>query len=194
MSNRGVPVMTRPAAEEIPLNLRLARRQDAAGIANVFVNSWRETYAGILPTTALSTLSVTREARQWAATIANQTMRTPTIVAVDAKDTVFGFANAGPSRDRTLPYEAEVYTLYVAPGHTGQGIGRALLLWSFRLFTRSGFRTAIIWALEQNPSRFFYEAQGGALVAERSINIFGGSQREVGYAWRNLAQVAGSLT
>jgi L-amino acid N-acyltransferase YncA len=178
-------------SEDIPLSIRKARRDDATGIACIFVDSWRETYAGILPDAALTALSKQRESLVWRDIIARQSGRSPVLVAADAKERLYGFASLGPSRERSLPYEAEVYTLYVAPGHTGQGIGRALLRDSFALFRRAGFRSTIIWALASNPSRFFYEAQGGTLAAERVIRIFGGEQREVGYAWRDPAPALG---
>jgi L-amino acid N-acyltransferase YncA len=186
--------MTRRLADDIPLNIRMARRGDAGGIARIFVQSWRETYPNILPGEALTALSEKTEMQSWAATIMRQSMRNPVLVAADAQERLYGFLSAGPSRDKTLPYEAEVYTLYVAPGHTGQGIGRGLMDWSFHLFRRAGFRSAIIWALADNPSRFFYERQGGRMVAERLIKVFGGTQREIGYGWRDMAPVFGRST
>jgi L-amino acid N-acyltransferase YncA len=170
--------MTVHATDDIPLTIRMARRADASAIARIFVESWRETYANILPDAALTALSPQTETPSWAATIM--------LVASDAQDRLYGFLSAGPSRDRSMQFDAEVYTLYVAPGHTGQGIGAALLDWCFNLFRRAGFRSAIIWALADNPSRFFYERQGGKLVAERAIRVFGGVQRENGYGWRNM--------
>jgi L-amino acid N-acyltransferase YncA len=183
--------MTAHATEEIPLSIRMARRGDASGIARIYVESWRDTYANILPFAALTAMSPRAETQSWAATIMRQSMRNPVLVAADAQERIYGFLSAGPSRDRSMPFEAEVYTLYVAPGHTGQGIGAALLDWCFNLFRRSGFRSAIIWALADNPSRFFYERQGGALVAERDIRVFGQVQRENGYGWRNMTPYYG---
>lgn len=187
----GLPRMTTHPAEDIPLTIRMARRADAAGIARIFIESWRETYANILPSSALSAMSEKSETQSWAAAIMRQSMRNPVLVASDARDRLYGFLSAGPTRDRTLSFEGEVYTLYVAPGHTGQGIGRALLDWAFNLLRRAGFRSAIIWALADNPSRFFYEAQGGVLVAERPIRVFGGDKLEIGYGWRNMKPVFG---
>jgi L-amino acid N-acyltransferase YncA len=178
--------MTTHATDDIPLTIRMARRADAASIARIFVESWRDTYANILPDAALTAMSAKGETHSWAATIMRQSMRNPVLVAADAQDRLYGFLSAGPSRDRALQFDAEVFTLYVAPGHTGQGIGGALLDWCFNLFRRAGFRSAIIWALADNPSRFFYERQGGKLVAERTIRVFGAMQRENAYGWRNM--------
>lgn len=178
--------MTAHATDDIPLTIRMARRGDAASIARIYVESWRETYANILPGRGLTAMSAKSEAESWGATILRQSMRNPVLVASDAQDGLYGFLSAGPSRDSSLQFDAEVYTLYVAPGHTGQGIGAALLDWCFNLFRRAGRRSVVIWALADNPSRFFYERQGGKPVAERVIRVFGEAQREIAYGWRNM--------
>lgn len=172
--------------ETVRIGIRQARAGDAAGIASVYVDSWRETYAGILPDAGLLKMSKTDHAAAWTRTIKAANLRTPVLVASDEKSRVFGFASAGPSRDKSLPFDGEVYTLYVAPGLTGQGLGTALLSTTFRLFSKAHCRGMIIWALGDNPCRFFYEAMGGRIVAEREHAMWGKTMREVGYGWDTL--------
>jgi L-amino acid N-acyltransferase YncA len=172
--------------ETVRIGIRQARAGDAAGIASVYVDSWRETYAGILPDAGLLKMSKADHAGSWTRTIKAANLRAPVLVAADEKARVFGFASAGPSRDKSLPFDGEVYTLYVAPGFTGQGLGTALLSTMFRLFSKAHCRGMIIWALVENPCRFFYEAMGGRIVAEREHAIWGKTMREVGYGWDTL--------
>jgi L-amino acid N-acyltransferase YncA len=172
--------------DEIRIGIRIARPADAADIAHVYVESWRETYAGLLPDAGLLRMSKTEHAATWTRTIKVSNLRNPVLVAADAKSNIYGFASAGPTRDKSLPFEGEVYTLYVAPGWTGQGIGAALLRSIFRLFSKGGYNGMIIWALADNPSRFFYEAMGGTLAAERDHPMWGKTLREIGYGWPNL--------
>jgi GNAT superfamily N-acetyltransferase len=180
--NTGRRIMT----DTVELAVRLARTDDAAGIASIFVDSWRETYAGILPTRALSTMSKEQQQRYWAGTVQHANLRNPVFVAADAAGQLFGFCSAGPNRDRVLPHEAEIYTLYVAPGHTSQGIGTALMQTTFQFLSRAQCRSMLIWALAENPSRFFYEAMGGQRVAERMHPLWGGTYAEVAYGWDTL--------
>jgi L-amino acid N-acyltransferase YncA len=172
--------------ETIRIGIRLARPTDAADIAGVYVDSWRDTYAGVLPDAGLLKMSKADHTLGWTRTIKASNLRNPVLVAADAKSNVYGFASAGPSRDKNLPYEGEVYTLYVAPGRTGQGMGAALLSSVFRLFSKANYRGIVIWALAENPSRFFYEAMGGQLVAERQHPLWGRTMREIGYGWPSL--------
>ncbi len=172
--------------ETIRIGIRIARPTDAADIAHVYVESWRDTYAGLLPDAGLLRMSKTDHAATWTRTIKQANLRNPILVAADTKSNIYGFASAGPTRDKSLPFEGEVYTLYVAPGWTGQGIGAGLLASLFRLFSKGGYNGMIIWALADNPSRFFYEAMGGQLVAERPHPMWGKTFREIAYGWPKL--------
>jgi hypothetical protein len=51
---------------------------------------------------------------------------------------------------------------------------------------RNDHRAALVWALADNPSRFFYEAMGATLVAESSEVLWGRRVRQRGYGWRDL--------
>jgi L-amino acid N-acyltransferase YncA len=172
--------------DTIRIGMRLARPGDAADIAGIYVDSWRDTYAGVLPAAGLLKMSKTEHTAGWTRTIKGSNLRNPVLVAGDANAKVYGFASAGPSRDKSLPYEGEIYTLYVAPGWTGQGIGSALMSSIFRLFSKANYGGIVIWALADNPSRFFYEAMGGQLIAERQHPMWGQTLREIGYGWPKL--------
>lgn len=166
--------------------IRMARVDDAPAIAGIYVDSWRETYAGILPVNALVRMSKTEQARSWRRLIDLANLRNPVFVASDIKSNLYGFASAGPSRDSALNFDAEIYTLYVSPGFTGQGIGTALMTAVFRLLSKAPQRGMIIWALADNPSRFFYESMGGRIVAERMHPVWGQSYREIAYGWDEI--------
>jgi len=176
--------------DSVRIGIRMARPADAPGIARVYVDSWRETYAGILPDAGLLRMSKVEHATGWTRMIKASNLRNPVLVASDENANIYAFASAGASRDRSLPFEGEVYTLYVAPGWTGQGLGTALLSAVFRLFSKANCQGVIIWALGDNPSRFFYEALGGRLVAEREHAMWGRTMREIGYGWTTLELAA----
>ena len=53
------------------------------------------------------------------------------------------------------------------------GLARALLNAGFRGMARAGRTSAVVWVIEANPSRFFYERMGGRLVAHRRESFAG---------------------
>ena len=167
-----------------------ASPEDAAGIAHVYVEAWRSAYAGILPDPVLVGMSPLRQARQWHHRIrqSGRPGRSPEAVFVAKLENgdIIGFGNSGYSRDQDLSYAAEVYTLYVDPDYLDHGVGRALLTTLFSNLVLSGHKSALIWALADNPYRHFYSAMGGQIVAERQSYYWSKSLREIGYGWSDL--------
>jgi GNAT superfamily N-acetyltransferase len=166
-------------------DIRAANPGDADAIAAVYVETWRAAYAGILPTDALSRMSVASQVRQWRSLLR---AGDAALVVTDPNGGpgIVGFGGYGPNRERKLPYSGEVYTLYVTPDHQNKGLGRRLLHAMFDALRADGHDSAIIWVLARNPSRFFYERQGGAKIADRDEFLWGVSVRELGYGWPSL--------
>lgn len=108
-------------------------------------------------------------------------------MAEDPVAELIGMASLGPARDRGLGFDGEIYTLYVDPSYFGRGAGRALLDAGFVLLRQRGFSSCVIWAHAKNNARFFYEALGGRLVAERCGKLMGETTPEVGFGWKTLA-------
>jgi ribosomal protein S18 acetylase RimI-like enzyme len=165
------------------ITIRPARPADARGIARIDVETWRTTYAGVLPAPYLVGLSVRRREAGWRSVILREPrdMR----VAVDALGTVLGFGSCGPNRgDRN--FSGEIFTLYVAPDWQNQGIGRRLLIGLFRRLVASGRSSAILWVVRDNPSRFFYERLGGQQVSHKALAVGGAAIELTGYGWRDL--------
>ncbi len=167
-----------------PARIRDASPRDAAAIAHVHVESWRTTYAGILPDLVLLQLSERRSAQSWRRYLA---MPGVFLVAETGANGVVGFVNAGQNRVPGTAYSGEVYALYLLSEYQGQGIGRALLGASFRKLARAGHDGAMLWVLSRNPTRFFYEAMGGRKFAERAEVVGGAPQQEFAYGWDDLS-------
>ncbi len=168
--------------------VRLARDDDAAAIARVHVETWQSTYAGLIPDKYLVRMGNLLERRPHHVSLA-PTVRETTFVA-EADGAVVGFASFGPARRGGLRadprFDGEIYTLYVLPDYQGQGLGGALLRRAFSALDVRGRTGAIIWVLEANPSRFFYERMGGRRVARRTERFAGADLAEVAYGWIDL--------
>lgn len=171
--------------------IRPARPADAEAIGRVYVETWRSTYAGILPDRVLVGLSGGRQALIWSRAIARRGRAEFVAVAEDPVEGVIAFASSGPAAEGPRGW-GEVFTLYVLPDHQGQGVGRALLAALFGDFVAHGIGSALIWVLAANPFRFFYEAMGGRRVAEREESLWGTRVKEVAYGWFDLVRATGA--
>lgn len=165
--------------------IRRAQASDAATLGEIYVDTWRSTYAGILPHEILLRMSESNHSAAWARALAKLGKGECVRVAERTDHVVVGFGSAGPRR-RGDPDQGEVYTLYVSPDYHGLGLGRRLICSLFRDLHGSGFRSALIWVLAANPTRFFYEAMGGSRVVEKVERLWGVDLPQIGYVWPDL--------
>lgn len=172
--------------DEFGIRVRLARPDDAADVARVYIESWHDTYAGVLPTQLLCAMTPTGQTARWHATIRARG-REHVLVAEHENFGIVGMASFGPARDGATGYDSEVYTLYVDPSFFNRGVGKALLRAAFDDLRRRAYSSCIIWAHAKNPARFFYEAMGGRLIAERTARLMGDAVPETAFGWPRLA-------
>ncbi len=166
--------------------IRPARLEDAKAIARIEVDTWRTTYAGMLPDRVLLSMSERRQTSSWASFLRH---RPEDVWVGQSAGNVIGFGNCGTQRDNTIRFAGEVYTLYVTPDRQGQGLGRALLLALFQRLVSTGHASALVWVVRANPARFFYERLGGQQIMHRPIPVGGQPVDAIAYGWRDLAAV-----
>lgn len=153
-------------------------------MAAIEIETWRATYAGILADDTLIGLSLTRTTRDWANELRHGA--NGAWVWQDSDLALLGFGHCGRQRLRAVPFAGEITMLYVLPDAQGQGIGRALLRAMFGELKLQGIDQALVWVLEANPSRFFYERMGGRLALHRLIHFGGQPIAALGYGWSDL--------
>ena len=165
---------------------------DAVGIARVHVDTWRASYAGMLPDRVLVNMRHDRQQQSWERALASRDGDMFTLVAETASLGIVGFGGAGRRRGKR-DFDGEVFTLYVDPDFQGRAIGRRLLAELFQGLAARGAKSALIWVLAANPSRFFYEAMGGRHVLDREEPVWGTRLNEIGYGWDDLDAAIGAL-
>jgi predicted N-acetyltransferase YhbS len=170
----------------LALQIRSARQEDAAEIARVYIDSWHDTYPGVLPSALLRAMTPKGQTARWQASI-RAGGRETVLVAESNRYDIVGMASLGPVRDGGLGFDGEIYTLYVDPAFYGQGAGRALLQGAFSALRKNGMSSCVIWAHARNHARFFYEAMGGRLIAERTAKLMGETVPEAAFGWKTLA-------
>ena len=171
--------------------VREARLEDAAAIAHVHRESWRTTYAGILPLEVIAGEAGRKSERAWRHRLSARIPEATTFLA-EAAGRAIGFASCGPARHRLEGLESEVYALYVLQSWQRQGAGRALLRACAAHFVRHGRFGFYLWVLKANRARLFYERLGGAEIAEKRERLGLHSFAELAYGWHDLSPLIGA--
>lgn len=178
------------------IQVRRARPADAAAIGAVHVAAWRSTYPGILPDAYLSRLSAPRHADHYDRAIrAGTAVHVATASGLDLGPAggaarVVGFASAGRARYGVTIAEGEIETLYVLDDWRERGLGRRLLQAAAVQLREQGCRSAFLWVLRDNPSRWFYSRLGGRAVAEALTQVGGAAVPQMAYLWDPIDRLA----
>jgi ribosomal protein S18 acetylase RimI-like enzyme len=167
--------------------VRVATRADAAAIARVQEESWRTTYAGILPLDVINSVGQ-RDASEWQRRLARQAPDAATWIA-ERGNKIVGFASCGPARADVERLDGEIYALYVLQKHQRRGVGRELVRECARHFVRHGVFGFFLWVLRANRARMFYEALGGEALAEKVERLGKHDFAEIAYGWKDLTSL-----
>ena len=105
-------------------------------------------------------------------------------MVLDFDDSIGGYASYGRNRVPVLPYQGELFELYLAPEFQGLGFGRRLFKSARQDLAEHGYQNMIVWALADNERALgFYERMGGRVV-RRAPERFGTEVRDrIAYAF-----------
>lgn len=166
--------------------IRKAVPDDVAGVAKVHVDSWRTTYKGIVSDEFLASLSYEKSEERWGNRLANNSAGYGMFVAVNEEGQIIGFADGGRERSGDSTYDGELYAIYLLKEHQRKGVGRQLFHYVVSYLASNHLHAMLIWVLNENPSRYFYQSMGGQFVCEKSTQIGEQQLQESAYGWCNL--------
>ena len=174
------------------IRIRKATADDSRGIAKVHVDSWRSSYADVVPPEVLSGLSYADRQRMWDGALSSPTEDKHCYVAETSDDRIVGFACGGLVSEGWETYEGEIYSIYLLEDYQRGGLGRQLLLSTARQMKDDGIESLLLWVFEKNlGARRFYESLGGELIGRKKIRIGGADLVEVAYGWKDIRTLAG---
>ncbi|MEW2403945.1 GNAT family N-acetyltransferase [Streptomyces sp. NPDC046862] len=178
------------------LRIREMTLADCRSVAEIRIGGWQSAYVGMIPQAYLDRLDVDADAerrRGYLEKLEKDGGEAVNLVA-ERSGEVVGWACHGPYREGEVRTEdAELYALYVRPGHFSAGVGRALLQESARRCATAGHERMLLWVLQENArARRFYEGHGFAPDgAEEPFEVDGVMVPEVRYV-RALRDAASS--
>ncbi len=165
--------------------IRDALEEDLLGVAQVKIDTWRSTYRGIIRDELLDGLDLQEQAEKFGDLLFDEKQQKFLIIA-ENEGKIIGFAAGGRERSGEYEITGEIYAIYVLAEVQNQGIGKALLYESFIRLNKMNLRSILLWVLEQNQSRKFYEKYGGREIDKKIMEIAGDQHLLLGYAWKEV--------
>ncbi|MED3996062.1 GNAT family N-acetyltransferase [Peribacillus frigoritolerans] len=165
------------------MRIRKAVLTDAKGIAKVHVDSWKTTYANIIPDEYLNNLAYEGREQLWKGNIPNSDV----FVAENEEGKIVGFSSGGKERSGKYPdYTGELYAIYILKEYQGNGLGKLLVKPIIEELQQKKIFSMTVLVLEDNSSRLFYETLGGKKIDTIEVNISGKKLNELVYGWDNI--------
>ncbi len=166
--------------------VRRAEATDVEGIARMHIESWKETYAGIMPEARMNSLDLQRFINNWKNSFSTGTV----IFVAECNGAIVGFVSGGTNRPNEGcetgigdKCDCELAALYILQKYHKQGLGR-LLFDTFSLeMLQSGYKTMVVWVAKLNPATGFYAAMGGQLADAKFQTIAGEPVPVVAYTY-----------
>jgi ribosomal protein S18 acetylase RimI-like enzyme len=174
------------------MRVREARPGDAAAMARVSVDSYRDAHRDQIPEESLMQFTYEESERNWARALRelSEAVELEEYIYVAENDAgdLIGAAMGGPERSNHPIYTGEIYFLYLLPSYHRRGIGRLLTVSVVERLVEQGLDSLLIRVLQANaPARRFYEALGGQLVLEEQIEEHGAVLDQVAYGWSDVS-------
>lgn len=141
--------------------LRPARPADAATLSAIHLQAWRGAYRGLLSGIDLERMLSRRGPRWWRGALTRGVL----IQVLEVAGKPAGYATYGRSRMRELPFEGEIYELYILPEYQGLGFGSKLFRGTRRELHRMRLSGLAVRVLKDNDAAMrFYQSLGGQVL------------------------------
>jgi len=162
------------------MRIRPSKKNDARSIACIYVQTWQDTYLSLVPFGYLYAMSQ----RQLEQEFINE-LKSKKVISFVAEDggEVVGFASGGRERHGDYIYRGEIYALYVLKNHQRQGLGTELVSALATKLNHFGIYSMLVWVLEHNPYRRFYEKLNGIYLRKQRLPFAGEMLDTAAYGW-----------
>ncbi len=162
------------------MNIRRVKRIDLPHIAALQTQSWKDSYAGVLPEAYLADQLAVDLARHWS----KVEIQPDDVVRVAEAGEIIGFIAIWCRPD---PY---IDNLHVIPSKRSKGIGSKLMESAARQLIRQGYRTAYLWVVASNEQAIrLYERLGGVRTEHALKDLFGHEVPSVKVEWSDISSL-----
>jgi GNAT superfamily N-acetyltransferase len=160
--------------------IRPTQKTDAHAMSCIYVQTWHDTYLGVIPYGYLSSMSISRHERAFFNELSSK--HAIGYVAEDA-GRVIGFITGGHERQGDEIYTGEIYTLYVLKNFQRRGFGTRLVSALAMQFSRLGMYSMLVRVLKLNPYRRFYRKINGIYLKNEQMSVASETMAVEIYGW-----------
>ena len=167
---------------------REAGPDDAATLSRLSIAGWRQTYAGQMPDSVLGRMEENphHDPASWRGRLERRPPDRWTRIVETGGGEPIGFLWFGREEGRLPGYRGEIEKIYLLKPAQGRGLGRALMVDTFRTLEDADLSPVAVWVFDFNrPALDFYEKLGGKALG-RSETVFEAEGRafvETAYGW-----------
>jgi GNAT superfamily N-acetyltransferase len=170
--------------------IRPAIMSDAEAMARINIDSWRETYSGLIDQETLDAMTDEEYIAKWQRILRPENELNGFRFVAEIGSTMVGYVGAGLSRAKALGYDGELYALYLLKKYHGKGIGKALFLQAVREFKAWNMKSFHLYVLKANKvGRSFYDKFAPDEVSGAEIKIKENMYCDMCYGWRAVDKI-----
>jgi len=171
-----------------PFEIREAQADDAAAIAGLHIESWRDVYRDILPKRYLED-EISREREQHWSKALSSPVPGNFVLLLERDGVLLGFVSvvrhADPNND------AEIENIHIRPGLRSGGMGRRLLGAAIQRLRNEGASSLFLWVFDDNTRAFkFYNMIGGQTDETGFDEFADGHMPHTRFSWCDLAELS----
>lgn len=167
------------------MQIRRVERKDLLEVAKIKVETWQQSYDGIINKKYLENMDYKKIAEKWSKNFNNENF----LVVVE-NEKILGFCrygDRGDEFDRFREYDGEIYAIYISEKYAKKGIGKKLVASAMEDLKKQHKNKVIIWCLEQNiEAQKFYNRIGGNFLGKKQAKIGDELYKEVAYGYEIL--------
>lgn len=153
---------------------------DAQALSELFADSWRSAYRGIIPHMHLENIVRRRDSGWWR----NALGAGEGLLVLEIAGVVAGYATFGRARSKGR-FQGEIYELYLAPTHQGLGFGEYLFEGVRHALDMRRLDGLVVWALNDNAQACeFYRRRGGRPIAKIVDTMGGAKLLKIAFGWQ----------
>lgn len=165
------------------IKIRNATLEDVEKVAKIHVDSWHETYTGIISQDYLDNMKNNLEKR--IERMKNE-FNLRTMIIVILNDEIVGFSEFVFSNEfsKDLDIDCELCGLYIKNGYKHLGLGSIVFEYVTNLFKEQNKKKMGLWCVKENePAISFYKKKGGVFTKEKTFIIAEKEYSEVAFLY-----------